>query len=123
MDIEVVGLTSSTNGRSCSVHAVCGDSVEAGDILRLVPCLVTVGSETEPAIKCVKVVEGIDTCTVAFIPRVQSTLTRVQAHLNRFVQVSELYENSDSAYKRSKSKSNRGMARVSLLHEDEGRDE
>ena len=123
MDIEIVGLSSNTNGRSCTLHAVCGDAVEVGDVLRLVPCVVTINHETEEAIKVVKVVDGVDTCTVAFVPRVQSSLPGVKGHTYKFVQVIELYSKSDSPYKRSKSQSNRGMARVSLLDPEEGRNE
>ena len=122
MDSEIVGLSSSTNGRSCTLHGCCGDCVEQGDVLRLVPYVVTIGNTPEEAIKLVKVVDAMDTCTVAFIPRVQASLERVQKHLRKFVQVVEIYSCSDSPYKRSKSKSNRGMARVTLL-DDEGRKE
>lgn len=123
MEVELVGLEGSSNGRSCTVHSVCGVSVQVGDVLRLVPCVVTIDHVTEPAVKCVKVVDGMDTCTVAFIPRVQSKLPQVQKHLNQFVQVVELYADSPSPYKRKKSYTNKGMARVSLLLSNDGRSE
>ena len=101
MDFEIVGLHHSSNGRSCSIHQRCGSSVLVGDVLRLVNTTVTVDGVDEPAIKCVKVIDGIDTCTVAFVPRVQAQLSKVKDNINRFVQVVELYTDSDSPYKRS----------------------
>ena len=123
VDLEIVGLESSSNGRSCTLHRACGASVEPQDVLRLVRCTVTVNGEPEEAIKAVKVVDSVDTCTVAYVPRVQASLAKVQAHLNKFVQVVELYGRSSNAYKRSKSAGNRGMASVAFLKEDEYRDE
>ena len=111
-DIEIVGLNSCTNGRSCSLHPICGESVMVGDVLRLVECVVTVNSETKTAVKCVKVIDGIDTCTVAFVPQVIAKLEHVQAHLNKFVQVVELYGEAENSFKRSKS-----MASCALLHD------
>ena len=69
-DLEIVGLESNTNGRSCTVHSVCGQAIAVGDVLRLVGCIVQIDNITEDAIKCVKVIDGVDTCTVAFVPRV-----------------------------------------------------
>ena len=89
--------------------------------MRLVECVIEYNGVNEIAIKCVKVVDGQDTCTVAFIPRVTMSLPKVQQHLNKFVQVSELYSLSKNTYKRSKSEANYGMASVELLLENSGR--
>ncbi len=72
IDFEVVGLFSSTNGRSCCCHKTCGREVRVGDLLRLVRTVVDIGENTETAIKLVKIVDGCDGCTIGFIPRVQS---------------------------------------------------
>ena len=122
MDFEIVGLLSDTNGRSCTLHGCCGEHVQVGDTLRLVACVVTIKDEPENAIKVVKMEDAIDSCTVGFVPRVQATLPKVKSHLNKFVQVVELYMESTSPYKRAKSHGNRGMASVAFLH-DETRDE
>ena len=122
-DLEIVGLLSSTNGRSCTVHGCCGDHVGVGDVLRLVECHVTVKGTVEKAVKCVKVVNGIDTCTVAFVPRALMNLPQVQNNLNGFVQVSEVYADSKNWYKKNKSHTNSGMASVELLDKHVGRDE
>eukprot|EP00977_Amphora_coffeiformis_P019130 scaffold6915_cov170-Amphora_coffeaeformis.AAC.7 len=98
-DFEIVGLPSSNNGRRCCLYECCGKEVFVGDVLQLVACTVAVEEVVEDAIKLVKVVEGIDQCTV-----------------------SELYHNSDNTYKRDKSYKNCGTERVSTLDE-EGKNE
>ena len=120
-DLEIVGLNSCTNGRSCSLHPICGKSVVVGDVLRLVECIVTINNNTETAIKCVKVVDGVDTCTVAYVPRVVAKLEHVQDHLNKFVQVVELYGEAENSFKWSKSHRNLGMASCALLRDEYGR--
>ena len=64
-DLEIVGLESSSNGRSCTIHRACGTSVAAGDVLRLVRCTVPVNGETEEAVKCAKVVDSVDKCSTS----------------------------------------------------------
>ena len=117
-DFEIVGLLSSTNGRSCTLHDCCGKEVEVGDVLRLVACTVSVDGVVEEALKLVRVLDGVDQCTVAFVPRVLMSLPAVKNHINKFVQVSELYKESENSYKRDKSYKNCGMAKVSTLDEE-----
>ena len=123
VDFEIVGLSSFTNGRRCSLHAVCGLHVNPGDVLRLKEMQVNLNGELEPAISCVLVDRGVDTCTVAYVPRMMAEQERVKKHINKFVMVMELYNDSTSTYKRSKSHQNLGMASVTMLTEDGGRDE
>eukprot|EP00977_Amphora_coffeiformis_P003376 scaffold624_cov176-Amphora_coffeaeformis.AAC.8 len=59
-ELEIVGLKSSTNGRSCCLHVCCGEEVVVGELLRLVKCAVSVDGVVEEAVKCVKVVGGMD---------------------------------------------------------------
>ena len=117
--IETVARCSDTNGRSCTVH--CGTSVAMGDKLQLMECIIECNGVNEVAVKCVKVVDGQDTCTVAFIPRVTMSLPKVQQHLNKFVQVSELLSPSKNTCKLSKLEANCRMASVELLPENSGR--
>ena len=70
IDLEIIGLHCSTNGRSCTQHAVCGSCVVVGDLLRLRRTVVTVNGVEEEAYKVVKIEDLAETCTVAFIPRV-----------------------------------------------------
>ena len=66
-----------------------------------------------------RVIEGMDGCTVNFVPRVLSKLPVVQKHINKFVIVVDLYEDSPNLYKRDKSFKNCGMASVVTLNEDD----
>ena len=122
-ELEIVGLDGDANGRSCTAHDVCGEHVAVGDALHLVHCIVTCNDVDEVAIKCVKIIDGVDTCTVACVPRILMQLPKAQAHINKFVQVSELCSQSKSACKCTKSEANYGMAAMQLLLEDEGRNE
>ena len=64
------------------------------------------------AVICVKVVHGIYGCTVAFVPQVEAPVPKVKSHINRFVQVKELYNQSISNYRGHKLHMNLGMASV-----------
>ena len=75
-----------------------------------VECIVNVNNTLGRAVKLVKMYDGVDSCTVAFVPCVKGTPQKVQSHLNKFVQVVELYMDSNSMYKSSKSKGNKGMS-------------
>ena len=92
-----------------------------GTVLCLVECVLTINNKTESAVKCVKVVDGIDTCTVAFVPRVIAKLEHVQGHLNKFFKVVKLYGEANDLFKQSKSHCNLGMASCALLHDENGR--
>ena len=66
--LEIIGLDNDTDSRSCTAHDGCGEHVAAGDALHLVRCVVTCNDVDKVAIKCVKVIDGVDTCTVACVP-------------------------------------------------------
>jgi hypothetical protein len=78
IDMEIVGLFGSSNGRCCSVHHGCGKHVKVGDLLCLKETLVTVDGMSEHAVKLVKITDGVDGCTVAFIPRLFMQLPKVR---------------------------------------------
>jgi hypothetical protein len=114
-DIEIVGLHSPTNGRSCTIHDVCGVRVQKGDLIRLVRTVVVVRGQHEPAVKCVRVMDGVDGCTVAFVPKIWMNLQTVQENINNFVVVKELYRDSHNYYKKEKSSRFFGMASCYFL--------
>jgi hypothetical protein len=116
-DLEIVGLYANNNGRSCTIHTMCGDHVKVGDVLRLVKTVVTINGHLEDAIKLIKIIDGADACTVAFIPRLQVRLPIVLRNINHFCVVKELYSQSTNSYKRQKLHRNLGMAGVVLLNE------
>ncbi len=109
-DIEIVGLKESSNGRSCTQHAICGAAVEVNSILRLKQTIVEIDGRPEEAVKCVLVVHGEDTCTVGFLPKVLIHTHNVVKNMNKFVQVVELYADSVSMQKRRMSHQNCGAA-------------
>ena len=79
-DIEIVGLTSGTNGRSCTLHEICGNQVGEGNIVRLVRTILpnAVSGGHEDAIKCVLIgQDGEDACIVGFIPRAMVHLPQI----------------------------------------------
>lgn len=84
-------------------------------MLRLVKCVVTIKSQPEEAVKLVKIADGTDCCTVGFVPRVFSRMPRVEQNINKFVQVVELYKDSENTYKRKLSNKNFGVACVVCL--------
>ena len=116
-DLEIFGLHNGGNGRNCSVHTECGRCVQRGDVFRLVRCIVVVAGRSETAVKAVKVIDGVDTCTVGFVPRVFVDFPKVVNHLDKFVQVIELYHDSCNSYKASLSKRNSGFCSVAFLDE------
>jgi hypothetical protein len=64
--------------------------------------VVDIGEVAEEAIKLVKIIDGMDGCTIGFVPRVQSKPTNVMENVNKFCIVTELYHASSSNYKRKK---------------------
>jgi hypothetical protein len=114
-DIEVVGLHSPTNGRSCVIHEVCGICVQPGHMLRIVRTVVEINGVAEPAVNCVRVMDGVDGCTVAYLPKIWLNLPKVQEKINDFVVVKELYRDSNNTYKKEKSSRNFGMASCLFL--------
>lgn len=116
-DIEVVGLHVNSSGRMCEKHSCCGRTVVVGDCLRLIRTIVFINGENEDAIKLVKISDGVETCTVGFVPKVWIPLAKVQRNIGCFAIVKELYADSTSSFKREKSHRNCGMASVYFLNE------
>ena len=122
-EFEIVGLHHNGTGRSCCQHSHCGMHVVVGDVLRLVHVVVSIGETNEPeeAIKLVKILDGTECCTVAFVPRAFARLERISQMIGEFCVVLELYDNSNK-YKQLLSKKNYGVASCLFLH-DVPRDE
>lgn len=116
-DLEIVGLLSDTNGRSCCQHDVCGKHVRKGDVLVLRQCVVPVHGKIQEAIKLIKVEDGCERCTVAYVPRAFVSNPKIAKNINHFVQVLEIYEHSSNTYKRRLAHQNCGMASVAFLND------
>ena len=111
--IEIVGLHASNQGRSCSVHSCCGEYVDVGDLLRLVKIRRSVNGGPNYCfqIKCFRIVDGTDSCLVAYIPA--HRVKNVEGYIyneSAVLQVIELYHDSEAEHKREKSDLNKGMA-------------
>ncbi len=111
--IDIVGLESESNGRSCPDHEICGYIVKEGDILHLQETSVRIGDSTEYAIKASLLNSDSGCCVVGFIPKrllKASYIKRV-----KFVQVLKLYSDSDNRQDRRRSKQNCGMALCKIM--------
>jgi len=131
-DGEIVGLQSSTFGRSCDKHAVCGQELEVGSIVHFKRDVIVVGRDlglkdakdtleqvAEVVVKVVLVEGGEESCTVGFLPRYIAMRPEQVCRLHgQFAQIIELYDELDTAtsYKRIKSARNNGMASYVLLN-------
>jgi hypothetical protein len=102
IDFEIVGLFSNSNGCFCCCHWVCGEHVVEGDVLWLVMTVVSIGEGVEKAVKLVRIMDGMDGCTVGFIARVQSRLPKVLQNINKFCIVHELYHSTYKQKRREK---------------------
>ncbi len=67
MDGEIVGLDADSNGRSCSLHATCGQFVKPNDLVRFKEAVVEVDGRFEEAVKVVVIRNGEESCTVGFL--------------------------------------------------------
>jgi hypothetical protein len=94
IDLEIVGLYGSSNGRSCCVHGECGWYVKVGDLLRLKKTVVTMDGRDEDAVKLVKITKGVEGCTVAFIPCLILQTATVRQNIDQFCVVKLIYEKS-----------------------------
>ena len=98
-DLEIVGLSSPTSGRSCQIHEVCGEHLHPGDMCKLILCNVLIDSVPEESIKVVKVVHGTESCMVGFVPRSFQAMERIYSHIGNMIVVNEIYKDSDNLYK------------------------
>jgi hypothetical protein len=108
-NLEIVGLGASNNGHSCSVHSCCVDYLKVSDLMRLVKCLVLMKGELQEAIKCVHIIDGMNSCTATSVPRSMAKKLKIENELDSFVQVLELYDDSEWAHNRWKSHFNKEM--------------
>jgi hypothetical protein len=115
--LEIYGLSEYSNGRSCEMHQCCGEQVKVGDVLRLQKCVIdTHEGEVEESIACILIRHASETCRVAFIPRVFHNSPLVLQQINKHVQVSELYKESNNTAKRRKNHLNCGVGGVVFLN-------
>jgi len=113
-DGEIVGIRSSNNGRCCSTHSSCGEHIRIDDLVRFKLCVVDIDGKLEEAIKVVRIRDGVESCTVGYLPR-NVVESQKEKYVDKFGQIIELYGQSESTMKRRKSNRNLGMASFILL--------
>ena len=117
-DIEIYGLRSCLNGRSCPFHAVCGSQVKAGDILRIKRVVVDISEDrTEEALSCVLVKDGVERCTVGFVPWFLFNEPMVLRNVEEHLQVTDLYAESDNTAKKLKDEKKLGVCGCIFIRE------
>ena len=116
--VEIVGINSNTNGRSCEEHHTCGCVLEEDTLLRLRKRQVYINGREQSTVGVYWVSDGMDRCLVGYLHRHQVK------HLNKLegalCQVTEVYsDNSDSPTKRHKHKKNFGCAIAAIVSSNE----
>jgi hypothetical protein len=114
-DGTIVGLHGTTNGRSCSLHEVCGRLVKVDSLVWFKSCYVNINSRVE-AIKAVLVQCGKETCTIGFLPRVVSLQPDARGTYNdEFAVIVYLHVDLDDNKTRQEGDKVLGMACFHLL--------
>ena len=116
--VEIVGINSNTNGRSCEEHHTCGCVLEEDCLVRLRKRQVYINGHEQSLVGVYWVSDGVDRCLVGYLHRHQVK------HLNKLegalCQVTEVYsDNSDSPMKRHKHKKNFGCAIAAIVSSNE----
>jgi hypothetical protein len=119
-DFQFVGLYGSSNGRRCDRHQCCGQHIQIGDLVRMKKTVVTITDHhkvetVEEAIKVVKIEDGVEACTVGFIPRTQMMIPKVLVSIEKCCIVAEIYNISANRYKRMTANKIFGMAGMNLV--------
>ena len=116
--VEIVGINSNTNGRSCEEHHTCGCVLEEDCLVRLRKHQVYINGHEQSAVGVCWVSDGMDRCLVGYLHHHQVK------HLNKLegalCQVTEVYsDNSDSPMKQHKHKKNFGCAIAAIVSSNE----
>ena len=112
--VEIFGIDSPTNGRSCEEHRICGHVLQEDVIVRFRKVQVLIKEKEESAIAAFWVSDGIDRCRVGYLPRHHvKHWKRLEGCL---AQIIEVYgEDTDSPTKRQKHHHNSGVAVAALI--------
>ena len=107
--VEIFGIDSPTNGRSCEEHRICGHVLQEDVVVRFRKVQVLIKEKEESATAAFWVSDGIDRCRVGYLPRHHvKHWKRLEGCL---AQIIEVYgEDADSPTKRQKHHRNSGVA-------------
>ena len=112
--IEIFGIESPTNGRSCEEHVICGSVLQEDVVVRLRKVQVVIEEKEETAIAVFWVSDGVDRCRVGYLPKFHVKHWKLLEEA--LAQIIEVYhEDSDSPTKRQKRHRNSGCAVAALI--------
>lgn len=113
--VEIVGIESSTNGRSCEEHDICGSILTEDIVVRLRKVQIVNGKGVEEtAIAANWVSDGIDRCRVGFLQR--HLIKHCKRYDGALAQITEIYTaDSESPMKRKKNRHNLGCCIAALI--------
>ena len=107
--VEIGGVNSPTNGRSCEEYRICGEVVIKDVVLRLRKVQVQINQQEQSGIAAFWVSDGIDRCRVGYLPK--AYVKNWKQYDGALVQVIEVYSaESDSPMKHQKFHRNHGLA-------------
>ena len=117
--VDVVGISSHDQGRSCECHRMCGEVVKEDVVVRFRKVQVVVkGRGEETAIAVYWVTEGIDRCRVGFLPKhLVMHAGRYDGVLAQVIGVYPAATDHESKYVREKAHKNKGFAEVAIISE------
>ena len=112
--VEIAGVNSPTNGRSCEEHRICGEVVIEDVVLCLRKVQVQMNQQEQSAIAAFWVSDGIDRCRVGYLPK--AYVKNWKQYDGALVQVVEVYSgDSDSLMKHQKFHRNHGLTMAVII--------
>ena len=112
--VEIFGIDSPTNGRTCEEHRICGHVLQEYVVIRFRKVQVVIKEKEESAIAAFWVSDGIDRCHVSYLPRhCVKHWKRLEGCLGQIIEV--YGEDADSPMKRQKHHRNSGVAVAALI--------
>ena len=106
--VEIVGVNSATNGRSCEEHPICGEVVIEDMVLCLRKVQVLINQQEKSAVMAFWVLDGIDCCHIGHLPK--AYVKKWKQYEGALGQVVEVYSgDSDSPTKHQKFHRNHGL--------------
>ena len=96
--VEIFGIESPTNGRSCEKHRICGCVLQEDSVVRFRKVQVLIEGKEESAIAAFWVSDGVDRCRDGYLPKFH--VTDWKSLEGALAQITEIYtEDSDSPTK------------------------
>ena len=112
--VEILGIISPRNGRSCKEHPICGRVLQEDLVVHFRKVQVLIDGKEESAIAAFWVSDGVDRCRVGYLPKYH--VTHWKSLEGTLAQITEIYtEDSESPTKRQKHNRNSGCAIGALI--------